>query len=513
MAYVDPWGGFNQGLGYAQQAYEMKRQQDAADIAKAEEARRQKEYEYQVATREGLGSIYNKANEKTTEEYADNPNFKTYDLQKTGGDILSSSLPSRAESMDQQSRAEVMDKGPTLASAAVAPMTGIVPEPAKKLTREVPKYSREELDNEAATFAASRGDWEALKGMGSFQDITSKIDKRHMDTIKQITDSIRDMRKAGIDVESIKRIAKQNANNLNRLNGRIVFDPAMLDNIDVNAAGDLVTKDMGGGQVLALISQPDGRITAQLIDTTKGQRVANTSRQLDLSEERLKQGWARLNPRLQAELEASKAAGKKESEEVIKMKDAYYNAQDANKLLDDAEAIFNKDPRQIAGTLAKVRAWIGEIDPALEEALRSGDRKEFSRLMMNNADTFKKLLGPQISNSDAELMFKLSGATASSPAEIRATFKTLRKRNDDTIRQYERRAGGLGGPAPATTPYTGYTPKAPASDKPFTRETIQGIVANFSKDMKPGTSRKVDFKGRRGTVTKDVTGRVIVTLD
>lgn len=471
MTYIDPWGGYNEGMRGLGQTFDTlsagKRQEEINRMAKAEFDAKMQDRAREQETRKGLASIYDLSKETTTQP--------------------------------EQSPAELMDApGYDLGK-------GI---PSALPAAQVPKYSQAEIQAKAADFLTTRGDWAALQGLERSMDVSSKIDERSQKMLSNIFKTTKEMRASGFDNDAIKNALKAQADNLNRMSGRQIFDPKMIDTMNVNAAGDLITQDIGGGQKAIMITQPNGTVTVQVVDTTKQQRVENTGRQLDISEERIKQGWSRLNPRLQAELEASKAAGKEESKALIKGKDDYYNAQDANASLLEAETLLNKDPNNVAGVAAKFRGFIGSIDPALETALDSGDRKTFERIMMNNADTFKKLLGPQISNADATLMFKLAGATSSSPAEIRAAIKMLRRRNDTTINTFEKRQGSVGKEAPATKPYS-----QTGRGAPMTRETIGAIVKTEAVNMKAGTSRKADFNGRKGTITKDAQGNVTVRLD
>ena len=468
---IDPWGGYNEGMrGLGQTFTDLsagKRQEELAKMAKSEFDAKMQDRARSSETRQGLANIYAQGKETTTI-----PEKSAAEMMDAPGYDLKQGLPSA------------------------------VPE------RQAPMYSQAEIQQKAAQYMTERGDWAGLKGIESAMDVTSKIDERSQKMLSGIFKTAKEMRGAGFDNNAIKSALKTQANNLNRMSGQQVLDPAMIDTMDINAAGDLITQDIGGGQKAIMITQPNGMVTVHVVDTTKQSRVENTGRQLDISEDRVKQGWARLNPRLQAELEASKAAGKEESKAIIKAKDDYYTAQDGNANLLEAEALLNKDPSNIAGVTSKFRAAIGSIDPALEEAMNTGDRKTFERLMINNADTFKKLLGPQISNADASLMFKLAGATATSPAELRAAIKVIRRRNDTTINTFEKRQSNVGKEAPATKPYS-----QSGRQTPMTRETIGAIVKTEAVNMKPGTSRKADFNGRSGTISKDAQGNVTVKLD
>jgi hypothetical protein len=420
MDVINPWGGLVEGMnqvGNAVDTLSQQRNRDAALKLQMDAAAEDAE------TKRGLAAIYASGNQT-----------------KTVPDITASTVPS-ADPSRINTDFSISNK-------------------------QVPAYTQQDIQSKVADYLASRGDWEGLKNFGNAIDVSSKIDQRSQTMLTNVMKSVSDMRKAGFDTASIKQALQIQADNLNRLNGQQIIDPRTIDTIDVNAAGDLITQDIGGGQKAIMVTQPNGMVTVHVVDTTKQQRVSNETQRINQSNERIQQGWARLNPRLQAELESSKAAGKQESEALIKGKDDYYNAQDSMEIVDEAEALIKKNPRNIGGVTAKFRGWLGSIDPLFEDVLNSGDRKVFERLMMNNMEAFKKLLGPQISNSDATLMFNLSGAGDTSLASIQQALRNIRRKNQTVIKTFERRQASVGRAAPATIPYTGTGRKAPQKALP-----------------------------------------------
>ena len=181
-------------------------------------------------------------------------------------------------------------------------------------------------------------------------------------------------------------------------------------------------------------------------------RAADLKRKTDQIDRGLTVQEAKIDPTKAAELEAAKKGGGKATEQLVKDQAGYEDAKLSIQHLNEAEAILDSDG--VAGVFNKFRGMLGRVSPALEKAIGAGDRNTFERIMMSNADTFKKLLGPQISNADANLMFKLAGATASSEAEIRAAIKMLRDKNTQTIDSFNYRRESVGKAAPSSMPYT-----------------------------------------------------------
>lgn len=509
IGVVDPWSGMTKGVETLRQAAtaadERKLNELKMQIAKQQidEANRQEE------TRQGLAGIYGRKNEMMPEEYqVENPEYATsqqayqqslkdYEAQneayqgieglRTG--IKANPMESQLDELQLAGSEQDYQKRFGNLNAPVAPVTPTTPETITQ-TRMVPRYNQSDIQRDAAEYLASRGDWTGLKGIESVADVTSKIGERQQKLVTGMFNTIKAMKQSGFDDSSIKSALKQQAENLNRLQGAPVIDIKAIDSMKINNAGDLMIQDIGGGQSAVTAVQPNGTLSVHIVDTTKQQRLALGYKNLQLAQQRVSQGWQRLNPQAAAALAFAKQSGSESAKHLYKENDSYNNAIEGNNILSEATDILNRDPAAIAGWSAKFKATIGSIHPEIEQALNSGDRKTFSRLMMSNADTFKKLLGPQISNADADLMFKLSGATATSEAEIRAAIRTLRSRNDSTINAYETVLKGA----------TGATPQA----KPFV--PAQGNKPVTATD--PRTGKKI-YLNSTGTGWVDAYGRPV----
>ena len=509
IGVVDPWSGMYKGVETLRQAAsaadERKLNEIKMQIAKQQidEANRQAE------TRKGLAGIYSRKNEMMPEEYqVENPEYATsqqsyqqslkdYEAQNEAyqgiegirAAIKANPMESQLNELQLAGAEQDYQKRFGNINAPVMPVTPTTPKTITQ-TRMVPRYNQSDIQKDVVEYLSSRGDWAGLKGIESVADVTSKIGDRQQKLVTGMFNTIKAMKQSGFDDASIKSALKQQAENLNRLQGAPVIDIKAIDSMKINNVGDLMIQDIGGGQSAVTAVQPNGTLSVHIVDTTKEQRLALGYKNLELARQRVSQGWTRLNPAAASALEFAKQSGGEAAKKLYKDNDAYSNAIEGNKILSEATDILNKDPANIAGWSAKLMATIGSIHQELEAALNSGDRKAFSRLMMSNADTFKKLFGPQISNADADLMFKLTGATATSEAEIRAAIRTLRSKNDNTIRDYEHILKGA----------TGATPQA----KPFV--PAQGNKPVTATD--PRTGKKI-YLNSTGTGWVDAYGRPV----
>ena len=496
MAYIDPWGNFTQGMQNLQTSLAnietANQQRELRELAKVEKQAKIDELKRQEETRQGLASIYAQKEEMKPEEYQiENPEYATaqeayqksladYNAQQEAysgieglrAGVKANPMESQLGELQLSGAEQDYQKKYGGLGAPLAPTAPTAPQMLTQ-TRMVPKYGSSDIQQKAAEFLASRGDWTGLKGIESSADITSKIDERKTKQITGIMTQIKNLRMAGVDDAGIKSILKGQIDNINRMEGKTVLDPATIDSLKINNAGDLIVQDIGGGQKAVTAMQPNGTLAIHIVDTTKQDRLNLGYRNLELAKQRISQGWTRLNPKAAAALEFAKKSGSEAAKKLYADNDAYNNAIEGNQILTEATDILNKDPAAIAGWSARLKATIGSIHPELEQALNSGDRKTFSRLMMSNADTFKKLLGPQISNADADLMFKLTGATASSESEIRAAIRTLRAKNDSTIGSYEHVLKGATGASPEAKPFSPQQrTKGTTAKNPKTGETI-----------------------------------------
>lgn len=388
---------------------------------------------------------------------------------------LGASIPSTAEQFNQN----MTDKPYSQEQLDDLNERAIAEQQASGLTKYNPETTQRPLSlleksQRIASLQQQQGNMEgSLKTLESAVDVTGKFGERQQKVITSMFNTVKTMKQAGFDDNSIKSVLRQQADSINKLQGSSVIDPSVIDNLNINKTGDLITQDIGGGQKAVMVQQPNGNLTVHIVDTTKQDRLNLGYKNLELAKQRVSQGWNRLNPKAAAALEFAKRSGSEAAKKLYADNDAYNNAIEGNQILTEATDILNRDPAAIAGWSARLKATIGSIHPELEQALNSGDRKTFSRLMMSNADTFKKLLGPQISNADADLMFKLTGATASSESEIRAAIRTLRAKNDSTIGSYEHVLKGATGASPEAKPFSPQQrTKGTTAKNPKTGETI-----------------------------------------
>ncbi|MGL4680552.1 MAG: hypothetical protein ACRCWC_14370, partial [Plesiomonas shigelloides] len=174
--------------------------------------------------------------------------------------------------------------------------------------------------------------------------------------------------------------------------------------------------------------------------------------------------------------------------EHLKDQDAYATALEGNKFLVQAEDILRANPNDVAGFKAAMNDVLGKIHPGLVNA----DRATFTVLMRQNVDQFKKLLGPQISNPDAVLMFQLAGADERDAGKIQATINILKERNTKFITRYQDREASIGGAAPASRPYIN-----PGVRPPTAMPLPPDISAKASAAVKEGQAFTFSYKGER----------------
>ena len=265
MATIDPWGGYNQGMQNIQSALTglstMDYQSKLRDLAILEKQEKLDEIKRQKETREGLAGIYAKSKELKPEQYqAENPEYATSQqaYKKSLEDYASQQEAYKAiEGLRSGMKANPMDSqlGELELSGAEqdyqkrfgglgAPVEPTAPTAPQMLTqtRMVPKYGREELQQQAADFLASRGEWTALKGLEGAVDITSKVGERQQKMVTNMFNTVKTMKQAGFDDDSIRASLKQQADSINKLQGSNVIDPSTIDKININKSGDLIMK-------------------------------------------------------------------------------------------------------------------------------------------------------------------------------------------------------------------------------------------------------------------------------
>jgi len=305
-------------------------------------------------------------------------------------------------------------------------------------------------------YLASQGNLQGIADLGEAVDITDKIqDKQSVGVISKMMKSVKEMKAGGLSDDAIRQELKRQAEIMNRMGAKI--DSSTIDSWDFSRQ-DIGLLDTGDGQKVAAVSQPDGTTKLMLIkppnptgraDDYWDRRLDLEKQRLDQSRERLAQGWNRLDPNEIYGRETSKT----EAGEIVKMKPLVVAAEQSNITLNRAEEIFKKDPNNTIGAVAEFKAFLGKLDPAFEEILNTGDRNAFQRLMTANIGTYKPLLGPQISNTDAALMSVWAGATEKSPRAVAEGIRMMREINNSVISGYSERRKSGEGAAPKSKPY------------------------------------------------------------
>ena len=342
-------------------------------------------------------------------------------------------------------------QGSAFSLGSSTPQQGTPGQPAR--TEGVPWSERL---SDGMNYMAGQGNLQGIADLGDVMDITDKIeDKQSIGVITKMMTAVGEMKKAGLGDPAIKVKLKELVGNLNRMGAKV--DPNSIDQWDFSRQ-DIGLLDTGGGQKVAAVTQPDGTTKLMLIKPPNptGRADDYWDRRLDLEEkrlaqsgERVAQGWNRLSP----DEEYARTAARTEGGEIVKMKDNVINAEHSNINLDRAEAILKKDPNNTIGAVAEFKAFLGKLDPAFEEILNTGDRNAFRRLMTANIGTYKPLLGPQISNTDAALMSVWAGATERSPAAVAEGIRMMREINNSVIAGYSERRKSGEKAAPKAKPY------------------------------------------------------------
>lgn len=485
MPDIDPWGGFNEGMrGLGQTFTDLsrgKQQEEINRMAKQEFDAKMADRAREQETKQGLASIYAQGKETTTV-----PGQSAAEVMNAPGYDLKQGLPSA------------------------------VPEQQK------PLYSPQEIQAKATEYMTSRGDWAGLKGVESAMDVTSKIDERSQKLLSNIFKTTKEMRASGFDNNAIKSALKSQADNLNRMSGKQVLDPAMIDTMDINKAGDLITQDIGGGQKAIMITQPNGSVTVHVVDTTKQSRVENTGRQLDQADRRLSQAEQRLQLAATNPVVAPAAKGlqKQLAEDVPRWTMA---SNTYGQLIES----LDKNP-DVAGFYGAMKSYFAPLIPGVDELEGPQAFQAIANAM--RGQNRMAVIGPgAMSDYEGKILASVSGAGGKiTPAAAKKLLEFWKANADKNISSFDDRVNNLApyseaGAEISKRPGVQVKPSGTPQNKvyggkkptkvPMTREMIGAIVKTEAGAMKAGTSRKADFNGRKGTISKDAQGNVTVRLD
>ncbi|MBV5327116.1 MAG: hypothetical protein JZU65_05675 [Chlorobium sp.] len=223
MAYVDPWGGYNEGMRGLGQTFTdlstQKRQEELGKMAKAEFDAKMQDRARESETRQGLANIYAQGKETTT--------------------------------IPEKSAAEVMNEpGYNLSQELPQPQSA----------QQVPTYSPQELQAKAAQYMTERGDWAGLKGLESSMDITDKLSERDNKLLTNISSKVAQLKGMGYTDVDIKNDLKKQVENINRMSGKQVFDPNAIDRLIFSQSGNITYLPAPDGSTVAVIKGQDGSI-------------------------------------------------------------------------------------------------------------------------------------------------------------------------------------------------------------------------------------------------------------
>ena len=353
----------------------------------------------------------------------------------------------------------------------------------------------------AGEFLLSQGD---VKSFGALEDVTAKLNANQLKSIQAV------MKFAPMLQSPQARIA---------LSQQMGIDPKILDSVKQVQPGVYTIPDGAGGNIV-YATTPTGE-TKVFHSKPSGMNPELKKRELDIKQQmadqgkkRLDQGWSRLDPALQAELERAKkvagAQGKGAVAAVEKAQQATFTLQRMNEL----EAKIN-DPDMQWGLAGEISTKLGTLSPEFSKLFRTGRMEELLVASPDLMLDMKKLLGPQISNSDAAMMLQFTGGDFRSKARVQSAIERIRAMAANDIEVGRSMTQNVATPSARRmiqTPQAGNAPQK-ATTTPMSKEAVRATVAQEASSMRPGETRRATFNGRPAKISKRPDGSVAVQFE
>lgn len=197
-------------------------------------------------------------------------------------------------------------------------------------------------------------------------------------------------------------------------------------------AGMAVVLDISGGKpktsVLKLSGKSEEELAlAQERNDIARARLGQNKDNLENQKQRIAQGWQRLDPNEMAKRGQAEMVGKEQGKYTVELAKKVDEGAITMQKIGEIRSKIN-DPQYQAGVLGSLRAKVGSWFPSFKALFGSNQREALQVYAPVLMTDLKSLLGPQISNSDAQMMLTMTGGDFNDPVKVDSALNIIETR-------------------------------------------------------------------------------------